>query len=125
MPNNNLYTPEMRQVDTSLKPCVCTPAKFVKNHDGDTLTFDVTRLVTVRLAGINTPEMSTEHGKYFRDFVANIMGKATEIKLVIPTHSEELLDISTFNRVVAHVIVDGQNLSELVAEEMAKMNITT
>ena len=68
--------------------------KFIRNHDGDTITFDLGptipplwRKSRVRLQGIDTPEVSTENqaektkGLMVRDFVCNELVNAKIINL--------------------------------------------
>lgn len=95
--------------------------KFIKNHDGDTMNFDlgaslpdIFRFISVRLYGIDTPEVSTKNlaeksrGLMVRDFVYNSLSQAKNINLV------NCKDDKYF-RLNCFVIYDNKNLtSELL-----------
>ncbi len=69
--------------------------------------------IPVRLAGIDTPEMKgkcereRELARQARDFLRNVLGRAKEIRLL---HAER----GKYFRVVARVIADGQDVSQLL-----------
>ena len=62
-------------------PAYTYEARVLSVHDGDTLTIDVDlgmsihRHETVRLAGINTPELPTKEGKAAADYLRGLVGE--------------------------------------------------
>ncbi|MFQ5672593.1 MAG: thermonuclease family protein [Nitrospinales bacterium] len=101
-------------------------AKYLRNYDGDTVTFDLSGLhpiigksIKVRVGGIDTPEIK---GKCVREkqlaqkakaFVANMLKNARNIRL-------EKMRRGKYFRVVARVMVDDRDLAtELLAGGLA------
>ena len=97
--------------------------KYIKNHDGDTITFHIPRVhpligknIKVRLKGINTAEINgtapceKEKALKAKNLVAQKLQSAKTI---------HLLNIrrGTFFRIIADVIIDGQSLSKVLLEE--------
>lgn len=89
------------------------PAELVRVVDGDTfvlrvaLGFDVAFIANIRLAGFDTPELSTAAGKRAREAAeALLKGAAITVQ---PTGAR------TFARHVAHVYVNGKKLADLLA----------
>lgn len=98
-------------------------AKILKVHDGDTffaevdLGFHVKKQMWLRLAGVDTPELSTPEGKMAREFVVDWLfrEKRTDMpQVVIETLRERDGDEkSTFGRYVATVCdANGRSLAD-------------
>jgi len=93
-------------------------AKYLRNYDGDTVTFDLSGLhpiigksISVRVDGIDTPEIK---GKCTREkrlarkakrFVENLLKNARHIRL-------ERMRRGKYFRVVARVVADDRDLAE-------------
>jgi endonuclease YncB( thermonuclease family) len=97
-------------------------AVYVRNYDGDTITFNLPKLhpiigkkISIRVDGIDTPEIKgkCEKEKYeaqqTRDMVADILMDAEQITL-------KNMKRGKYFRIVADVIVDGENLSDMLIE---------
>ena len=102
--------------DASSFRCV----QYVRNHDGDTITFNISGVhpllgdnINVRLAGIDTAEVRTkdkcerEAGIAAKRIVASLLRKARRIDL-------ENVRRGKYFRIVAEVKVDGQSLTALL-----------
>ena len=92
--------------------------EFVKNYDGDTLTFNIEQVhpligdqMNVRVAGIDTPEIKSDDSCEAR--LARI-AKSEVTKLMQRARRLDLVDIERgkFFRVVADVIFDGRSLKQ-------------
>jgi micrococcal nuclease len=88
-------------------------ARILGVVDGDTihaevdLGLDVSVRVTLRLAGINAPEIGTPEGKAAKAWLAGrIAGGRTVVVRTAKDRKEK------FGRYLATVLVDGQNLNE-------------
>ncbi len=97
-------------------------AVYIRNYDGDTVTFDLPGLhpiisdkISVRVNGIDTPEIKgkCEKEKYnaqqAKEMVEDILRDAEQITL-------KNLERGKYFRVVADVIVDGENLGDMLIE---------
>jgi endonuclease YncB( thermonuclease family) len=98
--------------------------KYVKNYDGDTITVNVKNIhplfgmpMTVRLAGIDTPELRTKNkcekqkAVLARDLVKNLLIKADRIDIVNAGKGK-------YFRVVADIIIDNSiNLKNVLLEK--------
>lgn len=86
-----------------------TEVKYIRNYDGDTITFDIGK---VRLMGVDTAEMNgkkpceKEMAQIAKKYVENRMKNATKITIT----NNNKRDI--YNRILADVYVDGKNLKE-------------
>jgi len=91
--------------------------KFIKNHDGDTFTFDLGdslpelfRTMPLRLYGIDTPEVGTKNlcekskGLMVRDFAHNELTNAKQINLVDCSKDK-------YFRILCRVNYDGKDLT--------------
>jgi len=101
-------------------------AVYVRNHDGDTITFNLPGLhpiigekISIRVNGIDTPEIKgkCEKEKYdaqqARELVADILKDAETIDL-------KNIERGKYFRIVADVFVDGESLAdELIEAGMA------
>ena len=99
------------------------PAVYVSNYDGDTfklrldLGFDISRLVTVRVAGVDTPELrggtveSKAAGKLARDEARRFVLKGADVCYL----SQEWR--GKYGRALGDISSDGESLVEwLIAE---------
>ena len=97
-------------------------AIYLQNYDGDTIRFDLPGYppiagddIRVRVNGIETPEINgkCEKEKYdaqqARDMVADILKDAERIDL-------KNMKRGKYFRIVADVIVDGENLADILIE---------
>ncbi|MFQ5674047.1 MAG: thermonuclease family protein [Nitrospinales bacterium] len=95
-------------------------AKYLKNYDGDTITFDLPGLpaiigesINVRVAGIDTPEIrgkcaeEKQLARKAKTFVESILQTAGSIRL-------ENIRRGKYFRIVARVTVDNRNLAEML-----------
>jgi endonuclease YncB( thermonuclease family) len=100
-----------------------TFGKVIKVYDGDTITiankmpYKTSTLYrfSVRLRGIDCPEIRSKNENekrcayIARDFVSNlIMGKIVILKDI---------DLDKYGRILANVIINGSNLSDLLIEK--------
>ena len=97
-------------------------AIYVRNYDGDTITFNLPSLhpiigekISIRVNGIDTPEMrgKCEKEKYdakqAQQMVADILKDAEQIVL-------KNIERGKYFRIVADVIVDGESLGGMLVE---------
>ncbi|MEO0334928.1 MAG: thermonuclease family protein [Pseudomonadota bacterium] len=93
-------------------------AMYVKNYDGDTITFDIPNVhpligdeIMVRLKGVDTPELRTKDECEKRKaieaqkVVEQMLSNADRIDLINPERGK-------YFRVLADIIVDGDSLAE-------------
>jgi endonuclease YncB( thermonuclease family) len=98
---------------TAPEPGWITEVEYIRTIDGDTVEFEVRRRFKVRLLDIDVFESKTEEGKQATEVVKEKLENAKEIILKIPTNkSLELMDISSFERLLGHIYVNGRKLSE-------------
>jgi len=116
------------QVFAASPSCQHTPQKFscvkyISNHDGDTITFNIPgvhpiigKKVSIRVNGVDTPEINSKDacekstGRIARRLVASLMKNAKRIDL-------ENISRGKYFRIVADVIVDGRNLTEILLSQ--------
>ena len=97
-------------------------AIYVRNYDGDTVTFNLPGLhpiigekISIRVNGIDTPEIrgKCEKEKYdtkqAKEMVADILKDAEQINL-------KNMERGKYFRIAADVIVDGENLADMLIE---------
>ncbi|MBI2603180.1 MAG: thermonuclease family protein [Deltaproteobacteria bacterium] len=97
-------------------PC----ALYVKNYDGDTMTFDIPGVhpllgddIAVRLDGADTPEIKTgsscetKLATVARDYVKALLTRARRVDLIDVKRDK-------YFRIVAKVVADGADLSDLL-----------
>jgi micrococcal nuclease len=95
---------------------------FVRNYDGDTITFNIDDVhpllgseISVRVLGVDTPEIRGTSGceknkaLKVKDFVGTILNSAARIDLVNVQRDK-------YFRVLADVLVDGESLSDMLIE---------
>jgi len=91
------------------------PVEYVRTIDGDTFEFEIRRKFKVRLRDIDTPEINTKKGVRAKETVECELESADDILVFIPTNSpEHLMDIVSFERVVADVYINGHNLASML-----------
>ena len=97
--------------------------QYVKNHDGDTITFNIKgvpdligKAITVRVYGIDTPEVNTknkcekERGKEAQFVVQKMMLNSKRIDLVNVQRDK-------YFRILAEVKVDGVFLKDVMIQK--------
>jgi micrococcal nuclease len=94
--------------------------KFVKNYDGDTITFDIPNVhsllgknISVRVAHLDTPEIrgklpcEKESARTAQRLIENLLKRAKRIDL-------ENVGRDKYFRILADVIVDGKSIKDLL-----------
>jgi len=97
-------------------------AVYVRNYDGDTITFNLPGLhpiigekISIRVNGIDTPEIrgKCEKEKYdaqqAKEMIADILKDAEQIDL-------KNIERGKYFRIVADVFVDGESLADILIE---------
>ncbi len=97
-------------------------AVYVRNYDGDTITFNLPGLhpiigekISIRVNGIDTPEIrgkcekETYDAKQAQQMVADIFKDAEQIVL-------RNMERGKYFRIAADIIVDGENLADMLIE---------
>ncbi len=97
-------------------------AIYVRNYDGDTITFNLPGLhpiigekISIRVNGIDTPEIKgkcekeTYDAKQAQQMVADILEDAEQIDL-------KNMERGKYFRIAADVYVDGENLGDMLVE---------
>ena len=100
-----------------------TVTKVISVYDGDTFRVDIDELspiagknIPIRVNGVDTPEIQgkcdseKELAIEARDYVAGLLDNADEISLVN-------IERGTYFRIVAVVMIDGVNLTELLIDK--------
>ena len=96
--------------------------QYVRNYDGDTVTFNLPGLhpiigekINIRVNGIDTPEIRGKcdkekyDAKQAKEMVADILKEAEVIIL-------RNMERGKYFRIAADVIVDGENLGDMLVE---------
>jgi endonuclease YncB( thermonuclease family) len=92
-----------------------TEVDFIRAIDGDTIQVKIERTFNIRLRDIDIIELKEQGGKEARDFVTKQMEGARIIKVFIPSNDpHKLMDMQSFERLVADVYVDGRNLADVL-----------
>lgn len=94
------------------------PGTVLSVHDGDTITcvldlgWRISYTSSIRLYGINAPELSTPEGVAARDYVMSLLSPGDKVTVV----SHKLLgNTEKYGRVLASVMLsDGRDLSTLL-----------
>ena len=97
-------------------------ALYIRNYDGDTITFNLPNLhpiigdkISIRVNGIDTPEIRGKcdkekyDAKQAKEMVADILKDAERITL-------KNMERGKYFRIMADVIVDGEDLGEVLVE---------
>ena len=95
---------------------------YVRNYDGDTITFNLPDLhpiigekISVRVNGIDTPEIKGNcekekyHAQQAKEMVADILKDAEQITL-------KNIERGKYFRIAADVLVDGEDLGDMLVE---------
>ncbi len=92
-----------------------TEVDFIRAIDGDTVQVRIERTFNIRLRDIDVLELKEQGGKEARDFVKKQMEEASIIKVFIPSNDpHKLMDMQSFERLIADVYVDGRNLADVL-----------
>jgi len=103
--------PKEKEPEIQVAPSPCTVTKITDGDSFDCIT--ETLEVSVRLIGIDTPELHTPQGKLARSFVLNHLPAGTT---VILEFDAQILD--KYQRVLAYVwLPDGTMLNEILLQE--------
>jgi endonuclease YncB( thermonuclease family) len=94
--------------------------KFIKNYDGDTITFDIPNVhallgkkISVRVAHLDTPEIKgklpceKESARTAQRLIENLLKNAKRIDL-------ENIERDKYFRILADVMVDGKSIKDLL-----------
>ncbi len=94
--------------------------KYIKNYDGDTLTFDIPnvhpllgRKISIRVAHLDTPEMKGKQpcekdaARTAQRLIEHLLKNAKRIDL-------QNVERDKYFRILADVIVDGRNINDLL-----------
>jgi endonuclease YncB( thermonuclease family) len=101
-----------------MKPGYCTKVDYVRTVDGDTIEVELKRKFKIRISNINVPEKDTAKGFEASCFVEQLLSKAEKILMHIDTGDTlKLMDINSFDRIVADIEVDGKDLREILIEK--------
>jgi len=90
-------------------------AKVIDVHDGDTchltvdLGCDVYIRMTVRLAGINAPELSTAAGKVSRDYLKGVLAVGRDVWIATLKDKKE-----KYGRYLAYIYLDRDSMEHSV-----------
>lgn len=95
---------------------------YIKNYDGDTITFKIPNVhplfgnnIAIRVSGVDTPELRTKNkcekklGYQAKEVVENALRNAKHIEL-------RNVKRGKYFRIVADVIADGKNVSDLLLQ---------
>jgi endonuclease YncB( thermonuclease family) len=87
-------------------------------HDGDTIKVLITREFSIRIRGVDTPELSTPEGKQVQKIIMDKVMNAKEVIAFIPSNDPvNLMDINSFNRIVGDLYLDGESLRSFIEKE--------
>ena len=112
--------PQIQDCDHDTRTFRCVT--YVKNYDGDTVTFNISNVhsllgnsISVRVRGIDTPEMKgkspceKERARKAQRLVEGILRGAKRIEL---TNIER----GKYFRILANVIADGESIDKILIE---------
>ena len=92
-------------------PKLVLPAKITRVYDGYTLTAEFTMRARIRLIDCWAPELRDRGGPESRDNLKSLSeGKRCNVVIDL-TDVDRLDDIFSFGRLLAHVVVNGKDLS--------------
>lgn len=98
----------------------CVEGKIVRVIDGDTIDFEVKKILRVRLLDVYAPELKTAEGKKIAQTVQNKYEGKNAI-LFVPGNME-IQDLFTFGRILGIVWVDDLNLNDEINKIIKKTN---
>ena len=100
---------------TAPKPGWITEVDYVRAVDGDTIEVEIRRRFKVRIQDIDIVESNSERGQEATEYVDEILNKAREIIVKIPTNNPlNLMDVNSFERIVGEIYVNGRKLSTIL-----------
>lgn len=97
--------------------------EVIGNHDGDTITLKIDRGMrtytedSLRLLGINTPELSEPGGHAARDFLRSICPKGTQVRIRTYKNKND-----KYGRWLGVVYIAGQNGSMTCVNDLMITN---
>lgn len=115
-----------------MKPGRVRPARFISNHDGDTVTvvldqgFYDTKQITLRLANVWAPELKDKGGMVVWAFVSQWFTKRmsdNDWDFIVTTYQTKTgNDVKTLDRYVADVVAvkDGAHLNSDIMKYVAE-----
>ena len=108
----------MKKEETpSLEPGLMLPVEFVRAVDGDTIEVEIKRTFHVRLRDIDVIEKREPKGREATEFATFKLVYGKDILVFIPTNNpEKLMDITSFERVLGDIYIDGVKLQDLLRE---------
>jgi len=91
---------------------ISTDANVVRVVDGDTIEVEVIRRFKVRMRDVKKPELKTPEGKIAKAELQVLLPLGSVVRLFVPTNDPlKLMDMNSFERIVADVWLDNQLLS--------------
>jgi endonuclease YncB( thermonuclease family) len=91
---------------------ISTDAKVIRVLDGDTIEVETVRRFKVRMNNVRKPELKTPEGDKCKAELQAKLPAGTTVRLFVPTHDPlKLMDINSFERIVADVWLDQELLS--------------
>jgi len=113
---------------------IVTDAKVINVVDGDTIDLKIEKIIRVRLRDCWCAETRTrdleekQKGLAAKDHMEDLLGKRVvyfgekrfdkNVVLFIPADEDgEIKDVFTFNRVLGHVFVDGEDVSDRMVKD--------
>lgn len=106
---------EKRLANLNVDPGVILRVKVNRVIDGDTVEVEIKRTFHVRFRDFNAPELSDLEGNAYKEKLQKILSEAEEVVIYIPSNDDvRLMDVNSFNRIVADLFVDGINVVELL-----------
>lgn len=104
-----------KERETGPEPGLMIPVSYVRAVDGDTVEVEIRRTFNVRLRDIDVFERNTDEGVEATEFVDTVMNFCDDILVFIPTNNpDKLMDITSFERIVGDIYVNGKLLQDLL-----------
>lgn len=99
------------------EPGIAFQARWVRAIDGDTAEIEITRRVSVRIRGVNTPERKEPGYGVAKQTLEDIGRRGKIFTVFVPTNGTiELMDFNSFNRVVADVFSDNTDVAQYLID---------
>jgi endonuclease YncB( thermonuclease family) len=102
------------QVDRQPAPQLALPCRVLRVHDGDTVTVQVQMNVSVRLLDCWAPELREAGGQQAKAKLQTI-AEGRDALLIVPL-GKSLSDSLSFGRVLARLLVEGQDASQAMVQ---------
>lgn len=94
------------------EPGLTTKAYVTRVVDGDTIEVEIRRRFKVRFKDYNADELNTLTGQEAKEILIKRLAEDSIVTLFIPTYdNEKLMDINSFERIVADVWHNGEKLN--------------